>query len=560
MANIDEKSIRKHYGEATWKMCRTLFPSILEEEGLLFEIMSSTFAPTRSLPEAMKSEEDLLALKDLIFSKFHKDKKEKTTTEKTAEQLFDEAGYILFPECKTEEEIQSFKRYYAPGEALCTFHGGRLNSCRVWFAVKKDVEKIIRSEHPQRQDQYGTSVISVQFTRGKHSTLSIKNRYNHTVSNPDATFSNDLDNIAPGLMDVFTEQYGISMYDNSRFREVSGYVIAGDGKYYKTNVEIDGINYCENNVIILANGEVIKLDSSKILVENYVVDFHNKTIRNLAGVSHDSFIESLGEIKTLRLEGQKIIVTPKEGEDIVIGINGRNEIVEYSNSNVKAIGDDFLRYNKQLASISLPEVKEIGDWFLLRNTELTSISLPKVKEIGDDFLPYNKQLTSISLPKVEEIGDWFLLRNTELTSISLPEVKEIGNYFLNNDEQLTSISLPNVKTIGNHFLYNDEQLTSISLPNVKTIGNRFLNHNKQLTSISAPKVEQIGDDFLLSNTELTSISLPEVKEIGDCFLNNDEQLTSISAPNVKTIGDRFLNHHKQLIIKAKVDSLFEQKQ
>ena len=41
---------------------------------------------------------------------------------------------------------ESFKKYYEPYEELCTFNGGRLNSCRVWFAIKKDVDKIKREE------------------------------------------------------------------------------------------------------------------------------------------------------------------------------------------------------------------------------------------------------------------------------------------------------------------------------------------------------------------------------------------------------------------------------
>ena len=48
-----------------------------------------------------------------------------------------------------------------------------------------EVANDIRRENfknPQRQDEYGTSVISLQFTRGKKQTLSIKNRYNHSVS------------------------------------------------------------------------------------------------------------------------------------------------------------------------------------------------------------------------------------------------------------------------------------------------------------------------------------------------------------------------------------------
>ena len=87
-----------------------------------------------------------------------------------------EAGYVLV-ECYNEEDIQKFRKYYAPGEELCTFKGGRLNSCRVFFAVKKNVLDIKREDFkkPKREDEYGTSVISIQFTKDETNTLSIKN-------------------------------------------------------------------------------------------------------------------------------------------------------------------------------------------------------------------------------------------------------------------------------------------------------------------------------------------------------------------------------------------------
>ena len=48
------------------------------------------------------------------------------------EVLLEMAGYNLY-ECKTEEDIQSFRKYYAEGEEICTFNGGRLNKARVFF-------------------------------------------------------------------------------------------------------------------------------------------------------------------------------------------------------------------------------------------------------------------------------------------------------------------------------------------------------------------------------------------------------------------------------------------
>ena len=75
------------------------------------------------------------------------------------------------------------------------------------------MNKIKREDftNPEREDEYGTSVISIQVTKGDKSFISIKNRYNHSVSNPDATFGNNLDNIAPGLTKAFCSLYDITI-------------------------------------------------------------------------------------------------------------------------------------------------------------------------------------------------------------------------------------------------------------------------------------------------------------------------------------------------------------
>ena len=201
----DLKIIKKYYGEKMSHLCRELFPTILETPGKLSEIILNTFEPSRLLYEDLMRFNLKLHFQNLIYGLYGVEDTDEPVT-KTPEELLDEAGYILY-ECHSEKDIQSFKKYYAPGEALCTFHGGRLERCHVFFAVKKNVDQIKREDFkcPHRQDEYGTSVISIQFSRGSTNTISIKNRYNHRVENPDATFSNNLDNIILGLSDSFEE-------------------------------------------------------------------------------------------------------------------------------------------------------------------------------------------------------------------------------------------------------------------------------------------------------------------------------------------------------------------
>ena len=253
------RKIKKVYGEKFMQMCRALFPTILEEEGRLFEILSSSFSNnSKTLYEDIKNRKLEYAFKKFVNTKFGVLEETEVVTDKSPYELLEEAGYDLY-ECKNEEEIQSFKKYYAKGEALCTFNGGRLNSCVVFFAVKKDVEDIKREdfEEPEREDQYGTSVMGIQFNREGLCTVSIKNRYNHTVINPDATHGNNLENIIPGLTQSFKtllQERGLELdISNCEQFTIPGYVVANDGKYYKYNIELGGTYYCPGNIVIKNN-------------------------------------------------------------------------------------------------------------------------------------------------------------------------------------------------------------------------------------------------------------------------------------------------------------------
>ena len=566
MNNNELKYIKKLYGENFMHLCRSLFPTILETEGLLTKIISTKFAPTHSLYQDIKNNNLENEFKNYIYSlvDVEKEKPEERVIE-SPEELMKKAGYILYPECKTEEEIQSFKHYYSKGEELCTFRGRRLNTCRVWFAVKENVKEIKRQDfkNPSRQDEYGTSVISIQFSKGNNSTLSIKNRYNHTVNNPDATFSNNLNNIIEGLEESFCKTYNINLVNgNENSFEIPNYVMANDGKFYRKNLEIFGVNYCENNIIIKDNGEVCELDKfTQILFENYVLDLKNKKIVSLVDdESTDSFTKSIGEIKDIKIQkdgdGKDVIITPTKGNNVIIKINNHNEIIGYTNENVKFVENEFLYYNEQLTEINLPNVEIIVNVFLFRNEQLTEINLQNVKEIGNYFLCHNENLTNIDLPKVEKIGNCFLVNNKNLTSINLPNVKELGDRFLYLNEELININLPEVKTIGNNFLYYNNELTKINLPNVKELGNYFLYYNENLTNIDLPNVKEIRNWFLYCNKNLTSITLPKVEKIGNDFLHFNKNIKFANIPlkllekmsfsKLKMFAKAFKNYNKYI--------------
>ncbi len=561
----DLKYLKKHFGEKFSHLCRELFPTILENEGELSKIISDHFAPTRSLYDDLMASEDIEDFKNYIYYLFDERREKQGQGEKREVakpvELLDKAGYILYPECQTEEEIQSFRKYYRKDEELCTFRwGDRLNTCRVWFAVKKNVDEIKRENfiNPQRQDEYGTSVLSIQFRKGNVNTLSIKNRYNHTVTQPDSTFSNNLDNIISGLTQSFTDEYNLNITNQNKLSfELENYVLANNRKFYRYTLEENDIYYCENNVVI-KNGNPITYDKSRyLLIENYLFDKEERRVINLINAdspnnkNEDAFINSLGEIEKFEIvnienEEKLIKITPKKNEIIEIKINQFNQFISIFNSNVTEIGDSFLNYNKSLKVINLPKAEQIGDYFLFNNKELKEISLPKAEQIGDCFLNNNEDLKEISLPEAKNIGDYFLYDNMTLKVISLPKAKQIGDCFLYCNENLEEINLPNATKIGDNFLFNNKELKEISLPEAKNIGDYFLYNNKILEKINLPNATEIGDCFLYENIALKEICLTNATKIGYDFLYLNKSLKEINLPNATKIGHYFLFNNKEL--------------
>ena len=466
MSNSKELNrIKKLYGEKFMHFCRSIFPTLLEQEGLLTEVLKSTFATnSRTLYDDIVNYYLEEEFKNYIYSKIDVEKeKPEIIGEKTPYQLLDENGYNLY-ECNSEEEIQSFKKYYKSGEELCTFRGNRLNRCVVFFAVKKDAEEIKREDFnkPKREDEYGTSVMSIQFTKSQNSTVSIKNRYNHTVNNPDATYGNDLNKIAPGLTQSFKKllsERGLTLNSsNIEAFSIPGYVVADDGKYYKYNMEINGNYYCPGNVII-DHGNVIKLEPEKQeLIDYFILDKENKTLSLYDSVISDSFIDGFKNIDSIEMANNnnseqktKTITIKEKSSDkpITIEINREsNSIIGYTNENLTNLGDNFLGYNEKLSKLVAPNVTSIKYGVLQNNKGLEKFEAPNLKEIGDCFLRYNVQLSNIEVPNVTYIGNGVLENNKEIEKFEAPNVKIIKDCFLLSNNKLSKFEVPNVTCIG----------------------------------------------------------------------------------------------------------------
>lgn len=572
--NDDLKWIKKHYGEKMAHLCRELFPTILEEKGKLSELLAIHFDYNKALYDDLISNNKVIDFKNYIYNLYGSGiKKEKVEVNLTPTELLESVGYDLY-ECHSEEEIQSFKKYYASDERICTFYDGRLDSCYVFFAVKKDAVKIKREDFskPERQDEYGTSVISIQFTKGAVNTLSIKNRYNHMVDNPDATFGNNLDNIVEGLTESFNKKYNLNINSNANGFEIPKYVLANDGKYYKYNFETSNTYYCPNNIII-TNFEVEKLDNSKLLVDDLIIDFQEKQLFTRVGFEDAAFIDGIGR-NFLKSEIQKDgdyriikLYVKLNDEPVIIKINEFNQIIEYRNKyithvelsfltfselmekislpNLKRIGEGFMENNKNLVELDLPLLEVTGNYFLSGNTALKKINLPGLRKIGNSFLLQNKVLEEAYLPKVIEIGGNFMPNNISLKLLDLRNVERVGNEFLRSNQNLIEIDFPYLRYAGEHFLMNNKIINKVNFPELSIVNNCFLEKNESLEEISLPYVVYIYGSFL-RNAPLKKVHLPEVMTIGNYFLSNNNVLKELSLPNVIKIGECFMLKNNSL--------------
>lgn len=205
-------------------------------------------------------------------------------------ELARSVGYELTgPFESTGEFVPLDKQDFRPGERLCTFNSPveRLrgyhilwlrhaevadtlpadeltadNLSEAWKTYLKTVGRYDQGSDsydldglsPARDDPYGTSSMSVQISRqGTH--VSIKNRYNHTVGNPDNTLDSDLDNVVYGLRRAVYHRVGREdLMNKTGVALAEGYITDNDGgihpyDYEENNVYYGNYEYIENGVV-----------------------------------------------------------------------------------------------------------------------------------------------------------------------------------------------------------------------------------------------------------------------------------------------------------------------
>lgn len=536
--NNDLKVIKKKYGEAMMHFCRKSFPTILNEENVLLSILLNNFYPDKDLYSDIVNlgiENEFINYINSLYNPEYV--QELLMCNKTPKEIFEEIGYDFY-ECNSNEDIRSFRKYYAPDEELCSFNEDRISRCYVFFAIRKDIDKIKRQDFlfPKRQDEYGVSALSIQFTKDNNYTLSIKNRYNHIVDNADATYNNNLDNVYPGLTYSFAKTYGLreNISKNNDFK-IEGYIKANNGKYYKYNYMLSNIYYCNNNIII-DNGVVKEFEHEKYIVTDiYIIDLVKKEIclydDNLSD-SFPSLFEGVLDIKINKLIDEKeLLIYLKDSTYFYLKLDRNNNIIEIRNEFIKVLPENFMFINNRLKKVIFPNLVEIRDMVFWLNKTIEEIDIRNVRVIGNNVLPCNEKLKKIDIDLVQSIGNNFLKNNIVLEEISVNSLVTVEDNFLYSNLFLKRIYLPNLEYVGDQFLASNVELSEIYIPSLKEANRHFLSQNKGIKFIYLPNLSGAYSNFLISNKDVV-VEAPNILFIED--VNNtclDKYIKKINENN-----------------------------
>lgn len=416
-------------------------------------------------------------------------------------ELLKTAGYDAYV-ADTLEKQNAISKYYKDDEKLCTFRDDkRYEKYYIINAVRKDVDKIKREDftNPQRDDKYGTSVLSIQILK-QGGFISIKNRYNHTVRNCDNTLNSNPDNIISGL------SCALKHYFNTDFsarcepvpiqctivnNQIFNYVSERNNVYISENAYVkDGQIYDINKNSEIMLGKGLMLDITKKEVIDLTVDKDTQPEQE-----YDLFRQSLNDaIKDKKLQIKK---NPLGGYDIFAN---DQQILTLENTKIVNINIPNAEY------VYLPGAENLRGEMDLHNVKHLDIH-------GANF----SQGTKLILPKNADYLD--------LIKTTLPP----GDYDLSNVKRLwlsqtdfshaTKLILPN-------------NMNSVSMIGVKFPAGvyTFSNVKKLILnySVFSPDAKLIlprdADRIDLKNTTLPA---------GDCDLSGVKELDLTDADMTK---------------------------
>ena len=271
------------------KLMRDNFPQSFECQELNDILINMVFDDEKWHFSKNILQSKLIELKSYVYNKYDNWEK-KEPPQINIEVALSSIWYVL-KECTSVDDMKFFKKFYDKGELICTLNDtssmtSRLNSYKIFFIYKTDAELIKKETKPTRDWEYGTSVMCLQFAKGWF--LSIKNRYNHKVSNCDNTISNNLDNLIPWLDSSFRSFFWIKEGTQEKTIEIEWYELRNEVFFKKTH-EINWVIFWIQKYY--KDWQFVIIDkNTEYLIEYILLDLKNHNTKNISW-SKDAFFD-----------------------------------------------------------------------------------------------------------------------------------------------------------------------------------------------------------------------------------------------------------------------------
>lgn len=209
-------------------------------------------------------------------------------------------------------------------------------------------------------------------------------------------------------------------------------------------------------------------------------------------------------------------------------------------------GDTDVRYSQttivipatvEIGGVTYP-VKKIGNNSLRNNNNLVSLTLPEGLEvIGNSSLAQCESLPAVVLPStVTSIEDWSFYGCPALQSINIPNgVTAITEHTFQNTGLKSVVLPPSVTSLKVCAFQDAKNLASINLENVREIVAWSL-YGTAITSAVVSNVESIGDCAFAKIPTLESVEFNNVGELRNWLFQDCPKLKSVKLAGTEIIG------------------------
>ncbi len=439
---------------------------------------------------------------------------------------------------------------------LCTFKDAdRYKRYHIIHCIKKGADKLKREDFlgkEEREDEYGTSVISIQILK-TGGFISIKNRYNHTVKSSDNTFYSNPDRIIEGLTGALKGHFKVDFFAKKKVFIPSGYILVDDQilKYDKevNNTYFGDGFYCRDGVIFPID------KNSQLQIDEFILDLKEKKILNPAEVNNP-----LIQVLSLEIEGETLQVQKKDG--VVVLSSAKGEILTLKDRALKTITLRKVETLPENAFYQHPTIEEINALSVTLLLPMCVASCQNLKKIYFKKLrdfhssAFDNTDCAVIAPSLSERGICFF--NTIAFDLNEKEFLTRGIYtgeFLFLMESALAFGTVTYSQNETEFTaYNNNQ-PCFKFRNGKLVELTILTRDVKeglikglpdLEILHAPEVVYFAHNNINNCPNLKKVYLYKTRSVGDNNISNCDQLEYVYAPVLEFMGNRCGTGNKNL--------------